>query len=84
MEQKDGLHPHASVNEKQCDSCGLTLSELSRSGLMGCERCYEIFSLEVELALEAVQNRSALPTRLPWPTRTGIDLPRTRQPGGPR
>ena len=51
---------------------------------MGCERCYEIFSLEVELALEAVQNRSALPTRLPWPTRTGIDLPRTRQPGGPR
>jgi len=40
--------------------------------------------LEVELALEVVQNRSALPTRLPWPTRTGIDLPRTRQPGGPR
>lgn len=72
------------VYEKQCDSCGLTLSELSRTGLMGCERCYEIFSLEVELALEAVQNRSALPTRLPWPTRTGIDLPRTRQPGGPR
>jgi len=84
MEPKDGLYAHASVNEKQCDSCGLTLSELSRTGLMGCERCYEIFSLEVELALEAVQNRSALPTRLPWPTRTGIDLPRTRQPGGPR
>jgi protein-arginine kinase activator protein McsA len=84
MEQKDGLYAQSSVNEKQCDSCGLTLSELSRTGLMGCERCYEIFSLEVELALEAVQNRSALPTRLPWPTRTGIDLPRTRQPGGPR
>ena len=84
MDQKDGLYALSSVNEKQCGSCGLTLSELSRTGLMGCERCYEIFSLEVELALEAVQNRSALPTRLPWPTRTGIDLPRTRQPGGPR
>jgi protein-arginine kinase activator protein McsA len=84
MEQKDSLYAAADVNEKQCDACGLTLSELSRTGLMGCERCYEIFSLEVELALEAVQNRSALPTRLPWPTRTGIDLPRTRQPGGPR
>jgi protein-arginine kinase activator protein McsA len=84
MEQEDTASARELVYEKQCDSCGLTLSELSRTGLMGCERCYEIFSLEVELALEAVQNRSALPTRLPWPTRTGIDLPRTRQPGGPR
>lgn len=84
MEQNIEGYPPEVVYEKQCDSCGLTLSELSRSGLMGCERCYEIFSLEVELALEAVQNRSALPTRLPWPTRTGIDLPRKRQPGGPR
>jgi protein-arginine kinase activator protein McsA len=84
MEQEDTASARELVYEKQCDSCGLTLSELSRTGLMGCERCYEIFSLEVELALEAVQNRSALPTRLPWPTRTGIDLPRSRQPGGPR
>lgn len=84
MERENAEFAFEFVYEKQCDSCGLTLSELSRTGLMGCERCYEIFSLEVELALEAVQNRSALPTRLPWPTRTGIDLPRTRQPGGPR
>lgn len=84
MEHDNADDPIGLVYEKQCDTCGLKLSELSRTGLMGCERCYEIFSLEVELALEVVQNRSALPTRLPWPTRTGIDLPRTRQPGGPR
>lgn len=60
--------------EKQCDRCGLTLQELSHTGLVGCEHCYVIFSLEVELALEKVQNRSVVPSRLPWPTKSAIDI----------
>ena len=29
---------------RRCESCGMTLDEYEKSGLVGCPRCYELFS----------------------------------------
>jgi len=34
--------------EKVCPNCLLTLTELKRTGLLGCQKCYEVFEDEIE------------------------------------
>lgn len=40
---------------KQCPSCGYTMSDYEKTGLLGCEMCYEVFSSQLESFLDTVQ-----------------------------
>ena len=35
------------AEEKRCPSCGTSFSDYSRTGLLGCAECYEVFSEEL-------------------------------------
>lgn len=39
---------------RTCDSCGMTLEEFNKTGLMGCSHCYEAFSDHVDTLLNRV------------------------------
>lgn len=41
--------------EKTCPSCGLGLSDLRKTSRLGCARCYETFSEELDPMLKAMQ-----------------------------
>lgn len=38
-----------------CDFCGTTLSEFKKTGFAGCDRCYDVFSTDVENVLSKIQ-----------------------------
>lgn len=42
-------------NEAKCNKCGWTLREFKRSGLLGCNECYNAFSKEIEDSVKRIQ-----------------------------
>lgn len=44
----------ASPEGVRCGNCGLTYEEFTRTGLLGCGRCYEAFNTELEPLLQRV------------------------------
>ena len=55
---KDGAGAAAGDPEEACADCGLTRRELYAEGQMGCARCYQVFSIEVERALLEIHGKS--------------------------
>ena len=52
------LVPHAVLSEQdqiRCESCGMTLSEFKREGLVGCQECYRTLRVGTEPILRRVQ-----------------------------
>lgn len=49
----------SSVKKVSCDGCGVTLDEISRTGRVGCGKCYETFKKEIEPALIKIHGRTA-------------------------
>jgi protein arginine kinase activator len=41
---KKKAHDQNSTERLRCESCGTTLDEYEKSGLLGCPRCYELFA----------------------------------------
>ena len=41
---KTNVYDKNQTDELQCKTCGTTLSELQKNGLVGCPHCYTIFS----------------------------------------
>ena len=41
---KKKVHDDSSTEGLRCESCGTTLDEYEKQGLLGCPRCYELFS----------------------------------------
>ncbi|MBN2323057.1 MAG: UvrB/UvrC motif-containing protein [Spirochaetes bacterium] len=41
---KKNVHDGNSSETRRCESCGTTLDEYEKSGLVGCPRCYELFA----------------------------------------
>ena len=41
-----------------CPQCGLTRRELYAQGQMGCARCYETFTAEVQRALKEIHGET--------------------------
>lgn len=66
--------------EKTCPVCGLTLSELSARGRLGCPECYRVFAREVEMAVERLHGVPAPAEPNPWPTRGARPRPETPAP----
>ena len=44
--------------EEACPQCGMTRRELYAEGQMGCARCYQVFAVEVERALNEIHGKS--------------------------
>jgi protein arginine kinase activator len=66
---KDVLETEAKpIEDLGCPVCGSTLSELRSDGRLGCERCYEVFSSELEYLIQnasgARRHRGRLPENL--------------------
>jgi protein arginine kinase activator len=61
--------PAGDIHDKFCGSCGTTSSDIKESGLVGCAKCYEIFTEELEAALqkgpESVEHLGKIPHRGP-------------------
>ncbi len=45
-------------DDQSCPECGLTRRELYARGQMGCARCYETFSAEVQRALKEIHGET--------------------------
>lgn len=43
------------VKENSCDNCGMTYSEFKKTGLLGCSKCYEVFSNTIKPVVKRVQ-----------------------------
>ena len=41
---------------KSCPDCGMTISDYKKEALLGCPKCYEAFSNELEGVIKRVQN----------------------------
>jgi protein arginine kinase activator len=53
------------TDEKTCPSCGLTLGALRKSSRLGCARCYETFSEELDEILQAMHRADRHVGKLP-------------------
>lgn len=62
---------------RQCESCGMTLEEFNKTGLMGCSRCYEVFSDHVDTLLNRVHGNVRHQGKRP----SGHELPEWGQGG---
>ncbi len=45
----------ASIGTSRCPSCSTTLDEFRKTGLLGCDRCYDEFENIVESTLSSIQ-----------------------------
>ena len=54
----DFIAPPKSATVKtaaQCQNCGTTYGEFRRTGLLGCDRCYDAFGAVIESSLSRIQ-----------------------------
>lgn len=51
--------------DKVCSNCGTRLSEFYRTGMLGCEKCYQSFGREIVSTLERVQGRTFHAGKIP-------------------
>lgn len=60
-----------------CTNCGMTYSDFSRTGRIGCSHCYSAFGQRLEPLLRRIHGASAHTGKLPL--RTGTTLQRRQQ-----
>ncbi|CUH97752.1 hypothetical protein P22_3896 [Propionispora sp. 2/2-37] len=65
----DGAQP---VTEAACRNCGMTYSEFSRNGKIGCSTCYTTFGERLEPLLRRIHGSSAHTGKIP--KRSGGEL----------
>ena len=44
--------------DKKCESCGMTLSEFRKGGMLGCAACYKTFRSELTPMITKIQGRT--------------------------
>lgn len=49
------VNPEFKIKNQFCHNCGTTLKDFIASSYLGCENCYDEFSLIIEQALKSVQ-----------------------------
>ena len=59
-----GITPSLS-GEKICPSCGMSLTELSRTSKLGCSNCYEFFDSFLEPVMKKIHGNSRHVGKLP-------------------
>lgn len=46
------------TDDKRCPSCGTTLAEYSKKGVLGCEKCYEVFREELMPSIRKIHGKT--------------------------
>ena len=46
------------MNDKICKNCGTRLSSYYRTGMLGCPRCYDAFTVEIVDTLSNIQSKA--------------------------
>lgn len=72
------LEPESAAPEElTCQHCGMTYSDFSRSGKIGCSNCYKMFATELEAVIKRVHGVCQHTGKIP--KRTGQKLATTKQ-----
>ena len=58
----------------KCDHCGFTDVELSKTGKLGCARCYDVYANKLEPVLRRVHGNSRHTGKIPRRTGGSIEL----------
>lgn len=45
-------------SHKKCELCGSTIEDISKSGRVGCDKCYDVFKAELEPLLIRIHGRT--------------------------
>jgi protein arginine kinase activator len=76
MEEKEILSSH-----QHCPGCGISLDEFEKTGLLGCDQCYQTFEKELSVLLRRIHGSSKHIGSRPRPRRvitTGKDMGKLR------
>ena len=46
---------HSAGKSLSCENCGTTFAEFKKTGMVGCDKCYDVFAKEVEDVLSRIQ-----------------------------
>lgn len=74
------LAPHTkavenhSGNERKCPVCGTTLSEISRTGKVGCPECYHTFSSALMPSIQRIHGQTQHTGKVPRSAGTSLRL----------
>lgn len=71
--EKDG---NTAAGHKKCNLCGITFSELLSEGKVGCPKCYETFSDELEHTITSIHGSTSHTGRAPRGMREEMDTKR--------
>ena len=47
------------ATQKTCDLCGTKTSDITKTGRVGCSKCYSVFAVDVKNMIDIVQGASA-------------------------
>lgn len=81
----EGLAPlnNQRTTSLKCDKCGLTYSEFAQGGRVGCDRCYDAFSVYLESLLKRIHGNNRhtgkIPRRMGGDLRIKQEIKRARQ-----
>lgn len=53
IDEPEGIE-EAPFTTLKCESCGMTLDEFNRTGLLGCAKCYDVFSDSIQTMLKRI------------------------------
>jgi protein arginine kinase activator len=62
------------VRDKVCKVCGTKLSEFNKTGIVGCENCYNIFSEEIMSIIKKLQGKTIHNGKVPKNLSTYFEL----------
>lgn len=74
MLESDGFSPLESISKRDlvCDKCGMTFGQFSKSGRMGCNKCYEYFGNHLEPLIKRIHGNIQHVGKIP--RRSGQDI----------
>lgn len=60
-----GMQPNYGRTELKCPKCGMTYSEFSRSGRLGCPECYKAFEQQLSAVLRQIHQNPVHSGKIP-------------------
>lgn len=52
-------------DEKSCPQCNFKFRDFNKTGKLGCDKCYEVFSYEIEPIIKRIQGSTEYNGRVP-------------------
>lgn len=75
----EGVQPKSKTPQVRCPSCGCTFQEISRTGKVGCAKCYEVFYNRLLPNLERIHGKVQHVGKLPAEADTALKAKREEE-----